>query len=59
MKPNHNSPLNLHNLILFAEPQDTDGFTDGCNIETFGVGAVMPQDFLDITFLNDSESYGI
>ncbi len=59
MKPNHNSPLNLQNLILFAEFRNTDDFADEWDIDTFGVGAVMPQDILGITFLTDSESYGI
>lgn len=60
MKFNPNLPANLHNLIFFAGLDSEDDFDiDEFDIDTYGVGAVMPQDMPDFTFLADTESYGV
>jgi hypothetical protein len=53
MKFNPNLSVNLHNLIFFA------GFDSEDNIDTYGVGAMMPQDMADFTFLDDTRSYRV
>jgi|GEM_PF-6767722 hypothetical protein len=59
MKLNDYLSANLHNLIFFAESGNEDDSTDQSNIDTLGVGAVMPQDVPELTFLADTELYGI
>jgi hypothetical protein len=59
MEFKHHSPANLHHLQYLAEPEMTSDIDDEYNEDSFGVGAVMPQDMPEYMILADTESYGI
>lgn len=59
MKFNYYLLANLHDFISAVDAVCTDGFVDEFNIDSFGVGAVMPQDMPIMSHLTDTESYGV
>jgi hypothetical protein len=59
MKFNYYLLANLHNFISAVDVPSKDGFVDDFNIDSFGVGAVMPQDMPTMSHLTDTESYGV
>ena len=59
MKLNNYSLASLHSFLSLNEASIVDDVADECDIDTFGVGAMMPQELLDATFLADTKSYGI
>lgn len=59
MKLNNYLLVSLHGFVSAHEATNADDMADECDIDTFGVGAMMPQDMLDATLLADTKSYGV
>jgi len=59
MKLNNYLLAGLHGFVSPNEASNADDTADECDIDTFGVGAMMPQELLGATFLADTKSYGI
>ena len=59
MKLNNYSLASLHSFVSLNEASNADDAADECDIDSFGVGAMMPQGLLGVTFLTDTKSYGI